>query len=158
MANHFSIFVNTVNKMKRPKDLILEDEPPRLVVVQYATGEEQKQIRKNEEPELTQQHHSVVDVSGGQNKVRSYKEQYCIGTWNVKSVNQDELDAVKQAIARLTTNILGISELKWAVRGEYNSGDHYIYCCEQESLRRNGVALIVNKRVRNAVLGYNLKK
>ena len=72
-------------------------------------------------------------------------------------MNQDKLDVVKQEIARVIINILGISELKWAVRGEYNSGDHYIYCCGQESLRRNGVALIVNKRVGNAVLGCNLK-
>ena len=68
-------------------------------------------------------------------------------------MNQDKLDVVKQEIARVTINILGISELKWAVRGEYNSGDHYIYCCGQESLRRNGVALMVNKRVQNAELG-----
>ena len=82
---------------------------------------------------------------------------YCIGTWNVRSVNQGKLEVVKQEMARVNTDILGISELKWTGMGEFNSDDHYIYYCGQEFLRRNGVALIVNNRVRNAVLGYNLK-
>ena len=86
-----------------------------------------------------------------------YKEQYCIESWNVRSMNQSKSEAVKQEMARMNTDILGISELKWIGMGEFNSDDHYIYYCGQESLRRNGVALIVNKRVRNAVLGYNLK-
>ena len=72
-------------------------------------------------------------------------------------MNQDKLEVVKQEIARVNINILGISELKWTGMGEFNSYDHYIYYCGQESLRRNGVALIVNKRVRNAVVGCNLK-
>ena len=72
-------------------------------------------------------------------------------------MNQGKLDVVKQEMARLNTVILGISELKWIGMGEFNSDDHYISCCGQESLRRNGVALIVNKRVWNAVLGCNLK-
>ena len=75
------------------------------------------------------------------------KEQYCIGTWNVRSTNQGKLEAVKQKTARVNVNILGISELKWTRMGEFNSNDHYIYYCGQESLRRNGVAIIVNKRV-----------
>ena len=70
-----------------------------------------------------------------------------MGTWNVRSMNQDILDVVKQEMAKLNFNILGISELKWTRIGEFNSDDTYIYCCGQESLRRNGVALIVNKRV-----------
>ena len=78
-----------------------------------------------------------------------------IGTWNVRSMNQGKLE-VKLEMARLL-NILGISELKWTGMGELNSDDHYIYYCGQESLRRNGVAIMVNKRVRNAVLGCNLK-
>ena len=93
----------------------------------------------------------MVDVSGGESKVRCCKEQYCIGTWNVRSTNQGKLEVVKQEMARVNIYILGISELRWTGMGEFNSDDHYIYYCEQESLRRNGVALIVNKRVQNAV-------
>ena len=84
-------------------------------------------------------------------------EQYCIGTWNVRSMNQGKLEVVKQEMARVNVDILGISELKWTGMGEFNSDNHYIYYCGQESLRRNGVAIMVNKRVRNAVLGCNLK-
>ena len=80
-----------------------------------------------------------------------------IGTWNVSSMNQDNLEVVKPEMARVNVNILGISELKWTGIGEFNSDDHYIYYCRQDSLRRNGVAIMVNKRVRNAVLGCNLK-
>ena len=90
-------------------------------------------------------------------KVRCCKEQYCIGTWNVKSMYQGKLEMVKQEMARVNIDILGISELKWTGMGEFDSDDHYIYYCGQESLRRNGVALMVNKRVQNAVLGCNLK-
>ena len=85
------------------------------------------------------------------------KEQYCIETWNVRFVNQGKLEVVKQEMARVNINILGISKLKWIGKGEFNSDDHYIYYCGLESLRRNGVSLIVNKRVRNSVLGCNLK-
>ena len=81
----------------------------------------------------------------GLSKVRCCKEQYCIGTWNVRSMNQGKLEVVKQEMARVNVNILGISELKWTGMGEFNSDDHYIYYCGQESLRRNGVAIIVNK-------------
>ena len=68
-------------------------------------------------------------------------------------MNQGKLEVVKQEMARVNVNILGISKLKWTRMGEFNSGDHYIYYCRQESLRRNGVAIMVNKRVQNAVLG-----
>ena len=98
-----------------------------------------------------------MDVSGGESKVQCCKEQYCIGTWNVRSMNQGKLEVVKQEMARVNIDILEISELKWTGMGEFNSDDHYIYYCRQESLRRNGVATMVNKRVRNAVLGCNLK-
>ena len=91
-------------------------------------------------------------------KVQCCKEQYCIGTWNVRSMNQGKLEVVKQEMARLNVGIRGISELKWTGMGEFNSDDHYIYYCGQESLRRHGVAIMVNKRVRNAVLGCTLKK
>ena len=80
------------------------------------------------------------------------------GTWNVRSTNQGKLEVVKQEMARVNVDILGISELKWTGMGEFHSDDHYIYYCGQESLRRNGVAIIVNKRLQNAVLGCNLKK
>ena len=86
-----------------------------------------------------------MDVSGGESKVQCYKEQYCIETWNVRSMSQGKLEVVKQEMARVNVDILGISELKWTGMGEFNSDDHYIYYCGQESLRRNGVALIVNK-------------
>ena len=90
-------------------------------------------------------------------KVRCYKEQYCIGTWNVRSMNQGKLEEVKQEMARVNVNIRGISKLKWTGIGEFNSDDHYIYYCRQESLRRNAIAIMVNKRVWNAVLGCSLK-
>jgi len=72
-------------------------------------------------------------------------------------MNQGKLEVVQQEVARVSIDTLGISELKWTWMGEFNSDDHYIYYCEQEFLRRNGVAIIVNKRVQNAVLGCNLK-
>ena len=81
-------------------------------------------------------------------KVRCYKEQYYIGTWNVRPMNQGKLEVVRQEMARVNMGILGISELKWTGMGEFNSHDHYIYYCGQESLRRNGVALIVNKSLK----------
>ena len=86
-------------------------------------------------------------------EARSNKDQYCIGTWNVRSMNQGKLEVVKQEMARMNVDILGISELKWTGMGEFNSDEHYIYYCGQEFLIRNGVAIIVNKGVRNAVLG-----
>ena len=86
-----------------------------------------------------------------------YKEQYCTGTWNVRSVNQGKLEVVKQEMARVNVNILEISKLRWTGMGEFNSDDHYIYYCGQEYLRRNWVAIMVKKRVQNAVLACNLK-
>ena len=92
-----------------------------------------------------QKQHPVVDVTGDGSKVRCCEEQYCIGTWNVQSTNQGKLEVVEKKMARVNINILGISKLKWTGMGEYNSDDHYIYDCGQESLRRNGVAITVNK-------------
>ena len=86
-------------------------------------------------------------MTGDRSKVRCCKEQYCIRTWNVRYMFQVKLEVVKQEMARVNVNILGISELKWTGMGEFNSDDHYIYYCGQESLRRNGVAIMVNKRV-----------
>ena len=88
-----------------------------------------------------------MDVTGDRSKVRCCKEQNCIGTWNVRSMNQGKWEVVKEEMARVNIDILGISEQKWTGMGEFNSDGHYIYYCGQESLRRNGVAIIVNKRV-----------
>ena len=93
-----------------------------------------------------------MDVTGDRSKVRCYKEQYCIETWKVRSMNQGKLEVVKQEMARVNIDILGISKLRWTGMGEFNSDDHYIYYYGQESLRRNGVAIMVNKRVPNAVM------
>ena len=90
-------------------------------------------------------------------RVFSNESQHCIGTWNVRSMNQGKLEVIKQEMARVNIDILGISELKWTGMDEFNSDDHYIYYCGPESLRRNEVAIRVNKRVRNAVLGCSLK-
>ena len=126
-----------------------EDEPPRSEGVQYSTGEEQRNSsRENEEARPKWKGHSIVDVSGGKSKVRCCKEQYFIGTWNVRSMYQGKFDVVKQEMARMNINILGVSELKWMEMGKFNSDDHYIYYCGQESLRKNGVALIVNKSLK----------
>ena len=96
-----------------------------------------------------------MDVTGDGSKVRCCKEQYCIGTWNVRSMNQGKLEVVKQEMARMNLDNLAISELKWTRMGE--SDNHYIYYCGQESLRRNGVALIVNEKVQNAYFGATSK-
>ena len=107
--------------------------------------------------ESKQKQHPIVAVTCDGSKVRCCKERYCIGTWNVRSMNQGKLEVVRQEMARVNIDTLGISELKWTGTGEFNSDDHCIYYCGQESLRRNGVAIMVNKRVQNAVLGCNLK-
>ena len=97
--------------------------------------------------ETKQKQHTAVDVTGDRSKVRCCKEQYCIGTWNVRSTNQGKLEMVTQQMARVNVNILGISKLKWTGIGKFNSDDHYIYYCWQEPLRRNEVAIMVNKAV-----------
>ena len=147
-----------MNSMKKQKDMTLRDELPRSVGAQYATGDQwRNNSRKNEEMEPKQKQHPVVDVTRDGSKVQCCREQYCIGTWNVRSMNQGKLEVVKQEMARVNVNILGISKLKWTGMGELNSDDQYIYYCGQECLRRNGVAITVNKRVQNAVFGCNLK-
>jgi len=147
-----------MNSMKRQNDRILKEELPRSVGAQYATGDRwRNNSRKNEGIEPKQKQYPVVDVTGDRRKVQCYKEQYSIGTWNDMSMNQGKLEVVKQEMARVNVNILGMSELKWTGMGEFNSDDHYIYYVGQESLRRNGVAIVVNKTVQNAVAGFNLK-
>ena len=96
-------------------------------------------------------------MTGGGSKVQCCKEKHCIGTWNIRSMNQGNLEVVKQEMARLNKDIFRISKLKLTGMGEFNSDDHYIYYCGQESLRRSGVAIIVHKRVQDEVLGCNLK-
>ena len=108
--------------------MTLKDEHPRLVGAQYATGEEwRNSSRRNEEAEPKQKQCQVVDVTGDKSEVQCYKEQYCIGTWNVRSMNQGKLEVVKHEMARVNIDILGISELKWTGMGEFNSDDHHIY-------------------------------
>ena len=107
--------------------------------------------------EPKQKQHLVVNGTGDRNKVQCCKEQYCIGTWNVSSMNQGKLEVGKQEMTRVNINILGISELRWTGMGEFNSDDHYIYYCGQESLRRNGVALIVNKSPKCSTWGQSQK-
>ena len=99
----------------------------------------------------------AVDLSDGENKVQSYKEQYCIRAWNVRSMIQGKWDTVKQEMARLNTDILGIRELKWTRMSKFNSDDPYTCYCGQESLDRYGLDCIVKKKVGNAVLGCSLK-
>ena len=141
----YSCIGNPMNSMKRQKDRTLKDELPRSVVAQYATGDQwRNNSRKNGEMEPKQKHPGV-DVTGDGSKVRCCKEQYCIGTWKVRSVNQGKFEVVKQEMARTNIDILGISKLKWTGMGKFNSDDHYICYCGQESLRRNGVPITVSK-------------
>ena len=106
----------------------------RSVGTQYAPGEQwRNNSRKNEEAEPKQKQHPVVDVTGDGSKVRCCKE-HCVGTWSVRFMNQGKLEVVKQEMARVNTDILGISELKWMRMGEFNSDDHYIYYCGQNPL------------------------
>ena len=132
--------------------MTLKDELPRSVGAQYATGDQwRNKSRNNEQTEPKQKQYPAMDVTGDRSKVQCYKEQYCIGTWNVRSMNrsmnQGKLEVVKQEMTRVNVGILGISKLKWTGMGEFNSDDCYIYYCGPESLRRNGVAIMVNKRV-----------
>ena len=147
-----------MNSLKRQDDRILKEELPRSVGAQYAIGDQwRNNSRKNEETEPKQKKHPVVDVTGDGSKVQCCKEQYCIGTWDIRSMNQGKFEVVKQEMARVNINISGINILKWTVMSEFDSDDHHIYYCGQETLRRNGVAIIVKKRVPNEVLGCNLK-
>ena len=142
----YSCLENPMNCMKWQNDRILKEELPRSVGAQYTTGDQwRNNSRKNEGMEPKQKEYPVVYVTGDRSKVQCYKEQYFIGTWNVRSMNQGKLEVVKQEMVRLSIDILGISELKWTGMSEFNSHDHYIYYYGQESLRRNGVAIMVNK-------------
>ena len=112
-----------MSSMKRQKDRTLKEELPRSVGAQYTTGDQwRNNSRKNEEMEPKQKQHPAMDVTGDGSKVRCCEELYCIGNWNVRSMNQGKLELVKEEMARV--NILGISELKWTGMGEFNSDDH----------------------------------
>ena len=142
----YSCLENPMNSMKRQNDRIIKDELPRSVGAQYATGDQwRNNSSKDEGIEPKQKQHPVVDVTGDRSKVQCCKEQSCIGTWKVRSMNQGKLEVVKQEMARVNIDILGISQLKWTGMDEFNADGHYIYYCGQESLRRNGVAIMVNK-------------
>ena len=153
----YSCLENSMNSMTRQNDRILKEELPRSVSVQYV-DRWRNNSRKNEGMEPKQKQHPFVDVTGDRSKVQCCKEQYCIGTWNVRSMNQGKLEVIKQEMARVNIDILGISELKWTGMDEFNSDDHYIYYCGQKSLRRNGVAIMFNKRVQNAVTWMQSQK
>ena len=149
----YSYLENPMNSMKRRNDRILKEELPGSVGAQYATGDQwRNNSRKNEGMEPKQKKHPAVDVTGDGSKVQCCKEQYCTGTWTVRSTNQGKLEVklevIKQEMARVNIDILGISEVKWTALGEFNSDDHYdYYYCGQEPLRRNGVAIIVNRKL-----------
>ena len=154
----YSCLENPMNSMKRQNDRILKEELPRSVGAQYATGDQwRNNSRKNEGMEPKQKQYPAVDGTGDRSKVQCCKEQYCIVTWKARPMNQGKLEVVKQEMARVNVDILEISKLKWTGMGKFNSNDHYIYYHGQESLRRNGVAIMVNERVQNAGLGCNLK-
>ena len=137
-----------MNSVKRQNDRILKEELLRSVNTQYATGDQwRNNSTKNEGMEPRQKQHPVLYVTSDRSNVRCCKEQYSIGTWNVRSKNQGKLEVFKQEMARVNIDILGIGELRWTGMGKFKSDDHCIYLCGQESLRRNGVTIIVNKRI-----------
>ena len=128
----YSLVENPMNCMKRQNDRILKEELPRSVGAQYATGDQwRNNSRKTEGMEPSQKQYPV-----DRSKVQCCKEQYCIGPWNVRYMNQGKLEVVKQEMARVNINILGISELGWIGMGEFNSDDHYIYYSGQKSPRK----------------------
>ena len=120
----YSCLENPMNSMKRQNDRIPKEELPRSLGAQDATGDQwRNNSRMNEEMEPKQKQYPVVDVTGDRSKIRCCKEQYCIGTWNVRSMKQGKLEEVKKEMARVNVNIPGISELKWTGMGEFNSDD-----------------------------------
>ena len=130
-ALEYSFLENPMNSMKRQKDRTLKDEFPASVSAQHVTGAQwRNNSRKNEETEPKQKQHPVVDGS----KVQCCKDQYCIGTWNAR-FNQSKLEVVKQEMARVNVDILGINKLKSTGIGEFNSDDHFVYYCGQQSLK-----------------------
>ena len=122
----YSCLESPMNSMKRQNDRTLKEELPRSVCAQYATGDQwRNNSRKNEGMEPKQKEYPAVDVTGDRSKVQCCKEQYRIGTWSVRSTNQGKLEVVKQEMAWVNVDILGISELRWTGMGEFNSDGHY---------------------------------
>ena len=118
----YSYLENPMNSMKRQNDSILKEELPRSVGAQYATGDQwRNNSRKNEGMEPKQKQYPAVDVTGDRSKVQCSKEQYCIETWNVRTMNQGKLEVVKHEMVRVNIDILGISELRLTEIGEFNS-------------------------------------
>ena len=115
-------------------------------------------VLPNEEAEPKQKQCPAVEVTSDRSKFQCCKEQYCRGTWNVRSMDQGKLKVVRKEMARMNINILGINELKWTGMDKFNSDDHYIYYCGQELLRRNGVAFTVNKRLKYSKLEQSQKR
>ena len=152
----YSCLENPMNSMKRQKDRTLKDELPKSVGAQYAAGDQcRNNSRKNKETEPKQKQHPIVDVMGDGSIIRCCKEQYCIGIWNVRSMNQGKLEVVKQEMLRVNIDILGISELKWI--GMVNLTQMIIISTTVGKNPYDGVAITVNKRVQNAILGHSLK-
>ena len=143
----YSCLQNLMNSMKRQNDRILKEELPQFgrCPICYWRSVEKKLQKEGMEPK--QKQYPVEDVACDRSKVGCCKGQYCIGTWNVRSINQGKLKVVKQEMVRVNVYIVVISKLKWTGMGEFNSDDHYIYYCGEESLRRHGEAIMVNKRV-----------
>ena len=137
----YSCLENAMNSMKRQKDRTLKDELPRSAGAQHAMGDQwRNNPRKNEETELEQTQHPAVDGLAAEVNCDAVR-----ATWGARSMKQGKLEAVKQEMARVNINVLGISEPKWTGMGDSNSDGHYIYYCGQESLRRNGITITVNK-------------
>ena len=120
-----SCLENPMNGMKRQKDRTLKEELPRLLLEKNGDKTPERMKRQSQ----SKKQHPVVDVTGDGSKVWCCKEQYCIGTWKVRFMNQHKLEVVKQEMVRVNVDILGISELKWTGMDEFNSDDHYIYYC-----------------------------
>ena len=137
----YSCLENPMGSMKSKK-YDTERWPPKLS--RCSICYKKNNSRKNELMVPMRKQCPVLDVTGDGSKVWCDKEQYCIGTWKVRSMNQGKLKVVKQEMARVDIDILAIGELKWTRMGEFNSKDHYIYYSWQESLRRNDVAIIVS--------------
>ena len=142
----YSYLENPMNSMKRQKDRTLKDKLPRSVDAQYSGDQWRNNSRKIEEMEPKQKQHPVVDVTGDGSKVQSCR---AILHRNLEcQVHESrQIGSGQQEMTRVNIDVLGISTLRWTGMGEFNSDDHYIYYCGQESLRRNGVAIMVNKRV-----------
>ena len=124
----YSCLEKPMNGMKRQKDRTLKDELPRSVGAQYSIGDQwRNKSRKKGGMEPKQKQYPAMDGTGDRSKVQCCKEQYCIGTWNVRSVNQGKLEVVKQEMTRVNIDIRRISELRWTGMDEFSSDDHYIY-------------------------------